>query len=141
MLPKSSSTPCRGWSSGITTTDALRVLCESINQLEAKRVAHATHARTVHQQIDQAHAEANTIEGDDVRKATLIEKAELVEQEGRNRIDLEVRLAAEAEAKLDREGQRLEELKREVEAAIANEQAQAQQQEAEIEAETGTTTH
>ena len=40
--------------------------------------------------------------------------------------------AAEAEAKLDREGQRLEELKREVEAASADEQAQAQQQEAEV---------
>ena len=54
---------------------------------------------------------------------------------------MEVRLAAEAEAKLDREGQRLEELKREVEAAIADEQAQAQQEEAEVEAEAGTTTH
>ena len=92
-------------------------------------------------QIDQAHAEANAIEGDDVRKAILIEKAELVEREGRNRIDLEVRLAAEAEAKLDREGQRLEELEREVEAAIADEQAQAQPQEAEVEAEAETTTH
>lgn len=118
-----------------------KALCESINQLEAKRVAHATHARTIHQQIDQAHAEANAIEGDDVRKAVLIEKAELVEQEGHNRIDVEVRLAAEAEAKLDREGQRLEELKREVEATIADEQAQAQQQEAEVEAEAETTTH
>ena len=118
-----------------------KALCESIDQLEAKRVAHATRARTIHQQIDQAHAEANAIEGDHVRKAVLIEKAELVEQEGRNRIDLEVRLAAEAEAKLDREGQRLEELKREVEAAIEGEQAQAQQQEAEVEAETEATTH
>ena len=118
-----------------------KALCESINQLETKRVTHATHARTIHQQIDQAHAEANAIEGDDVRRAILIEKAELVEQEGRNRADLEVRLAAEAEARLDREGQRLEELKHEVEAAIADEQAQAQQQEAEVEAEAETTTH
>ena len=118
-----------------------KALCESIDQLEAKRVAHATHARTIHQQIDQAHAEANAIEGDDVRKAILIEKAELVEREGRNRVDLEVRLSAEAEVKLDREGQRLEELKREVEAAIADEQAQAQPQEAEVEAEAETTTH
>ena len=118
-----------------------KALCESIDQLEAKRVAHATHARTIHQQIDQTHAEANAIEGDHVRKAILIEKAELVEQEGRNRIDLEVRLAAEAEARLDREGQRLEELKREVEAAIAAEQAQAQQEEAEAEAKAETTTH
>ena len=46
-----------------------KALCESIDQLEAKRVAHATHARTIHQQIDQAHAEANAIEGDDVRKS------------------------------------------------------------------------
>ena len=115
-----------------------KALCESIDQLEAKRVAHATHACTIHQQINQAHAEANAIEGDDVRKAILIEKAELVEHEGRNRVDLEVRLATEAEAKLDREGQRLEELKREVEAAIADEQAQAQRQEAEVEAETAT---
>lgn len=91
-----------------------KALCESIDPLEAKRVTHATHARTIHRQIDQAHAEANAIEGDDVRKAILIEKAELVEQEGRNQIDLEVRLAAEAEARLDHEGQRLEELKREV---------------------------
>ena len=66
----------------------------------------------------------------------------LVEQEvAAYRADLEVFLAAEAEAKLDREGQRLEELKREVETAIGDEQAQAQQQEAEVEAETETTTH
>ena len=115
-----------------------KALCESIDQLEAQRGTHATRTRTIHQQINQAHAEANAIEGDDVRKAVLIEKAELVEHEGRNRLDLEVRLAAEAEAKLDREGQRLKELKREVEAAIADEQAQAQQQEAEVEAETAT---
>ena len=76
-----------------------------------------------------------------MRKAILIEKADLVEQEGRNRVDLEVRLAAEAEATLDREGQHLEALEREVEAAIADEQAQAQQQEAEVEAEAETTTH
>jgi len=94
--------------------------------LEAKRVTHATRTRTIHQQIDQARAEANAIEGDDVRKATLIEKAELVEHEGRNRIALEVRLAAEAEARRDRKRQRLEELEREVEASIADEQAQAQ---------------
>ena len=118
-----------------------KALCESIDQLEAKRVAHATHARTIHQQIDQAHAEANAVEGDQVRKAILIEKAELVEQEGRSRVDQEVRLAAEAEARLDREGQRLEELKREVEAAIADEQDQAEQQEAEVKAEAETTTH
>ena len=120
-----------------------KALCESIDQLGDKRVAHATRARTIHQQIDQAHAEANAIEGDDMRRAILIEKAELVEQEGRNRMDVEVRLAAEAEARLDREGQRLEELEREVEAAIADKQAQAQQQEAEAEvkAEAETTTH
>lgn len=90
-------------------------LCESIDELEAKRVAHATQARLIHQQIDQAHDEAHAQDGDDVRKAILIEKAELIEREGRNRIDLEVRMSAEAE------------------------QAQAQQQEAEEEAEDTTT--
>ena len=141
LPPRSSSAPCRGWSSGITTTGALRPCASPSTNWRPKGSLTLPTPRTIHQQIAHAHAEANAIEGDDVRRAILIEKAELVKREGRNRVDMEVRRSAEAEATLDREGQRLEELEREVEAAIADEQAQAQQQEAEVEAEVETTTH
>lgn len=72
--------------------------------------------RAAYAQADQAQADPDTI-----RAAVLVEKAELVEREHQHRIDLLVRQAAEAAAKLDRERERLDELGREVEKALMDE--------------------
>ena len=141
LPPRSSSAPCRGWSSGITTTGALRPCVSPSTSWRPKgSLTLPTPARSTSRSTKPTPRPTPS-KATTCARAILIEKAELVEHEGRNRIDLEVRLSAEAEAKLDREGQRLEELEREVEAAIADEQAQAQPQEAEVEAEAETTTH
>ena len=96
-------------------------LVESIDHLDKKRDGLEAEARTVEAQIRTAHTQADQARhaGDPIRAALLAEKAAHVEREGQHRIDLLVRQAAEADARRDRERERLGQLEREAEQALA----------------------
>lgn len=97
-------------------------LVESIDHLDKKRDGFEAQARAIQRQIRAAHAQADQARhtgNDPIRAALLVEKAAHVEREGQHRIDLLVRQAAEADARLDRERERLGQLEREAEQALA----------------------
>lgn len=96
-------------------------LVESIDHLDKKRDGFVAQARAIQRQIRAAHTQADQARhaGDPIRAALLVEKAAHVEREGQHRIDLLVRQAAEADARLDRERERLGQLEREAEQALA----------------------
>lgn len=97
-------------------------LVESSDHLEKKRDGFVSQAHAIQRQIRAAHTEADQARrtGDDpIRAAVLVEKAAHVEREGQHRIDLLARQAAEADARLDRERERLGQLEREAEQALA----------------------
>ena len=106
------------WNHYMSKADAL---VESIDHLDKKRDGLEAEARTVEAQIRAAHTQADQARhaGDPIRAALLQEKAAHVEREGQHRIDLLVRQAAEADARLDRERERLGQLEREAEQALA----------------------
>ena len=96
-------------------------LVESCDLLEKKRNELEAQARAIAAQVRAAHTQADQARhtGDPIRAALMQEKAAHVEREGQHRIDLLVRQAAEADARLDRERERLGQLEREAEQALA----------------------